>query len=78
MRVATGDGSKKKILRRNVKRFQGGLVFEAHGRVHHSTVGCRVIKKKRKGRRSHPQESKRMDRPDPHHDAVPQVRVQQG
>jgi len=28
--------------RRNVKRFRGGLVFKAHRRLYHSTVGLRV------------------------------------
>ena len=31
---------------RNVQRFRGGLVFEAHRRLYHSTLGLRVIKKK--------------------------------
>ena len=31
---------------RNVKRFRGGLVFEAHRLLYHSTLGLRVIKKK--------------------------------
>jgi len=31
-----------------VKRFRGGLVFEAHRRLYHSTLGLRVIKKKEK------------------------------
>ena len=31
----------------HMKRFRGGLVFKAHGRVHHSTRGWRVIKKKK-------------------------------
>jgi len=31
-----------------VQRFQGGLVFKAHRRVYHSTLGLRVIKKKKK------------------------------
>ena len=30
------------------KRFRGGLVFEAHRLLHHSTLGLRVIKKKMK------------------------------
>ena len=30
-----------------MKRFRGGLVFKAHRRVHHSTLGLRVIKKKK-------------------------------
>ena len=29
-------------------RFIGGLVFKAHRLVHHSTLGLRVIKKKKK------------------------------
>ena len=36
------------LLRRNVHRFRGGLVFKAHRRVYHSTLGSRVIKKKKK------------------------------
>jgi len=34
---------------RNVKRFRGGLVFKAHKLVYHSTLGLRVIKKKKAG-----------------------------
>jgi len=34
---------------RNVQRFRGGLVFKAHRLVYHSTLGLRVIKKKKKG-----------------------------
>jgi len=30
------------------KRFRGGLVFKAHRIVYHSTLGWRVIKKKKK------------------------------
>jgi len=41
----------EKLVFRNVKRFQGGLVFKAHRLFYHSTLGLRVIKKKkRKGR----------------------------
>ena len=29
-------------------RFRGGLVFKAHRRLYHSTLGLRVIKKKKK------------------------------
>ena len=29
-----------------MKRFRGGLVFKAHRLEYHSTLGCRVIKKK--------------------------------
>jgi len=31
-----------------VARFRGGLVFKAHRRLHHSTLGLRVVKKKKK------------------------------
>ena len=34
---------------RDVKRFRGGLVFKAHRPLYHSTLGLRVIKKKREG-----------------------------
>ena len=34
----------------NVKRFRGGLVFKADRRVYHSSLGSRVIKKKKKKR----------------------------
>ena len=37
-----------KLLRINVKRFRGGLVFKAHRLVYHSTLGWRVIKKKKR------------------------------
>ena len=39
------------LLRRNVKRFRGGLVFKAHGLVYHSIPGLRIIKEKKKKRR---------------------------
>ena len=32
----------------DVKRFRGGLVFKAHRWLYHSTLGSRVIKKKRR------------------------------
>jgi len=32
---------------RNVQRFRGGLVFKAHRLLYHSTLGLRVIKKKK-------------------------------
>jgi len=35
------------LLRRKVKRFRGGLVFEAHRLLYHSTLGLRVINKKK-------------------------------
>ena len=31
-----------------MQRFRGGLVFKAHRRLYHSTLGVRVIKKKEK------------------------------
>ena len=43
-----GAPCSEKLLRRNVKRFRGGLVFRAHRRVYHSTLGLRVIKKRRR------------------------------
>ena len=33
----------------NVQRFRGGLVFEADRLLYHSTLGSRVIKKRRRG-----------------------------
>ena len=41
-------GLEEQLLRRNVKRFRGGLVFKAHRLLYHSTLGLRVIKKKRR------------------------------
>ena len=38
----------EQLLRRNVKQFRGGLVFKAHRLVYLSTLGWRVIKKKKK------------------------------
>jgi hypothetical protein len=35
-------------LHRNVQRFRGRLVSEAHRRLYHSTLGLRVKKKKKK------------------------------
>ena len=37
----------RKLRRRNVKRFRGGLVFKAHRLLYHSTPGSRVRKEKR-------------------------------
>ena len=31
-----------------MQRFRGGLVFKAHGLLHHSTLGLRVTRKKKK------------------------------
>ena len=36
------------LLCRNVQRFREGLVIEAHGLLYQSTLGLRVIKKKKK------------------------------
>jgi len=36
------------LLRRNVMRFRGGLVFKAHRLLYHSTLGWRVLKNKKK------------------------------
>ena len=33
---------------RHVERFRGGLVFKAHRLLYHSTLGSRVIKKRKK------------------------------
>ena len=39
-------------LHRNVQRFRGGLVLKAHRLLYHSTLGLRVVtKKKRKKKR---------------------------
>jgi len=40
------DGHAQVMLSINVQRFRGGLVFKAHRRLYHSTLGLRVIKKK--------------------------------
>ena len=36
------------LLHINVQRFRGGLSFKAHRRLYHSTLGLRVIKKKKR------------------------------
>ena len=36
------------LLHRNVKRFRGGLAFKALRRLNHSTLGLRVITKKKR------------------------------
>ena len=38
----------EQLLGRNVQRFQGGLVFKTHRLLCHTTLGSRVIKKKKK------------------------------
>ena len=42
-----GNSISEQLLRRNAKRFRGGLVVKAHRLVYHSTLS-RVIKKKKK------------------------------
>jgi hypothetical protein len=46
-RAGTGQSIQEQLLRRIVKRFRGGLVFKAHRLLFHSTLGPRVIKKKK-------------------------------
>ena len=38
----------EQLPRKNVKRFRGGLGLEVHRLVYHSTLGWRVIKKKKR------------------------------
>ena len=48
--TAPSEASKvpvRQLLYINVQRFRGGLVFKAHRLVYHSTLGLRVIKKKK-------------------------------
>ena len=44
---ADGLTFEEQLLHRNVQRFRGGLVFKAHRLLYHSTLGLRVIKKKK-------------------------------
>ena len=37
----------EQLLKKNVERFRGGLVFKAHRLLYHSTLGLRVTKKKK-------------------------------
>ena len=37
----------EQLLRRNVKRLRGGLVFKVHSLLYHSTLGPGVIRKKK-------------------------------
>ena len=39
--------AQEQLLHRNVQRFRGGLVFKAHRHLYHSTLGLRVIKKRK-------------------------------
>jgi len=43
-----GVGFGVQLLYKNVQRFRGGLVFKAHRRLYHSTLGLRVIQKTEK------------------------------
>jgi len=48
--VAVGNltsGPGEQLLGRNVQWFRGGLVFKAHRLLYRSTLGLRVIKKRR-------------------------------
>ena len=42
-----GTPVEEQLLHRNEKWFRGGLVCKANGWLYHSTVGSRVIKKKK-------------------------------
>ena len=47
-RPADPETIQEQLPGRNVKRFRGGLVFEAHRLAYHSTLGLRVIEMKKK------------------------------
>ena len=49
--VAAASSDSTKSTCRNVQQFRGGLVFTAQRLLYHSTLGLRVIKKKRMERR---------------------------
>ena len=40
-------GADEVVLHDPVQRFRGGLAFKAHRLVYHSTLGSRVVKKKK-------------------------------
>ena len=61
----------EQLLRINVKRSRGGLVFKAHRLLYHSTLGLRVIKNKRKWRRHTRQAPSTSPPPAPSHPAAP-------
>ena len=42
--------TRTQLLRRNVKQFRGGLVFKAHRRVYHSTLGSSILEKVKNSR----------------------------
>ena len=44
-----GEGASEELHCRNVKRFRGGLVFKVRRLVHHSALGSKVMKKRRRG-----------------------------
>jgi len=44
----SGDSYAPYLLHRNLHRFRGGLVFKAHRLLYYSTLGLRVIRKKKK------------------------------
>jgi len=48
-RPLPGQSGTPQLLHRNVQRFRGGLVCKALRLVYHSTLGSRVIKKKKTG-----------------------------
>ena len=54
----------EQLLYGNVQRFRGGLLFKAHGLLYHSTLGLRVIKKKKKERTNTSKDSSRTSRAD--------------
>ena len=43
---AAGASVKQLVSKAAVKRFRRGLIFKAHRRLHHPTLGLRVIKKR--------------------------------
>ena len=47
MSLATLFSIEAQLLRRNVKWFRGGFVVKARRLLHHSTLGPRVMKKRR-------------------------------
>ena len=46
--LASESGRTEQLPHINVQRFRGGFVCKAHRLVYHSTLGLRVIKKKKK------------------------------
>ena len=60
-----GLRNEEQLLRRNMKRFRGGLVLKAHRRLYHSTPGLRVIKKKDACQREVPENQAKYGRDEP-------------